>query len=77
MSVWTPQELDEQIAATKAALKEAVQMQSYEQGTGGSNVKVARNQVKDLTNYLNYLESERARLNGEQGFMVHAGRPCR
>lgn len=69
--------MDQQIAAAKDAIKKAVGIQSYETSSGASGLKVSRNKVRDLERHLDYLEAEKARLSGGQGFQVLAGRPVR
>ena len=76
-SVWTKEELLEQIAETKAAIKAATQLQSYASNTGGSGHQATRNKLKDLHDHLAYLQGELNALSGYEGITVFSGRPAR
>lgn len=61
-TVWTAAELDEQIAATKAALAAAVTARSFSETTEGGNVQLQRNSPQELREHLAWLQRTRDRV---------------
>ena len=59
-SIWTPTELDEQIAAYKAASLACAGGQSYRIGTR----ELTRADLPEIRAHLSYLAEEKDRLNG-------------
>lgn len=61
-SVWTTAELDEQIAATKAALLQATTVRSFAETTEAGNVQLQRNSPQELREHLAWLQRTRNRV---------------
>ena len=76
-SAWTIEELDEQIAITKEAIKNATRAQSYTTNSGASGHSVSRNKLADLHEQLRYFQAEKAELQGRGGIAVTPGRAAR
>jgi len=72
-SIWTLPELDEQLAAWKAALLALSTSQSYE--IGGR--KLTRADLPEVRRTLDYLAKERALAERLPLLVSNTGRPCR
>lgn len=72
-SIWTPAELDEQIAAWKAALLALATSKSYRIGTR----ELTRVDLPEIREHLDYLAKEKARLDGAPSLVGVQMRPRR
>jgi hypothetical protein len=74
MAIFTPAELDEQIAAYKAALLTLTRSQSYELPDGS---RITRADLPEIRKILKWLETERANTETGASTVIMAGRPKR
>ena len=74
MAIFTPAELDEQIAAYKAALLKLTRSQSYELPDGS---KITRADLPEIRATLKWLDEEKSTTESGGSTVVMAGRPRR
>ena len=72
-SIWTLEELDQQITAHKKALLALSTSQEYMV----EGRKLVRADLPEIRNTLDWLAKERAKLTGSRPHVIVAGRPCR